>query len=62
MIQKRKMETQKNGNTVKLVLPFPHVLWMLGMNQDTTIEKSVHEPQVESGNIHRENTDYEEEK
>lgn len=57
------METTKNGNTVKLVLPFPHVLWMLGMNPDDTIEKSeLHEPQAEQGNIDRENTDYEEEK
>lgn len=62
MIQKRKMETPKNGNTVKLVLPFPHVLWILGMNPDTTIEKSVlHEPQAEQGNINRGNTGYEEE-
>ena len=25
---KRKMETTKKENTVKLVLPFPHFLWM----------------------------------
>lgn len=57
------METEKNEKTVKLVLPFPHVLWMLGMNLDDSKEKSVlHEPQAEQGNINRENTDYEEEK
>ena len=26
---KKKMETTKDGNTVKLVLPFPHFLWIL---------------------------------
>jgi len=29
---KRKMETTKKENTVKLVLPFPHFLWMIGTN------------------------------
>lgn len=29
IIFKKKMETTKDGNTVKLVLPFPHFLWIL---------------------------------
>lgn len=63
MIQKRKMETTKNGNTVKLVLPFPYVLWMLGMNPDSQKEEIVlHEPQTEQGNINRESVNYGEEK
>lgn len=57
------METTKNEKTIKLVLPFPHILWMLGVNLDVPKEKSVlHEPQAEQENINRENTDYEEEK
>lgn len=57
------METTKNGNTVKLVLPFPHVLWMLGTNSGILKEKTVlREPQAEQGNINRENIDYGKEK
>lgn len=40
MIQKRKMETTKNEDTVKLVLPFSYFLWMLGTNPDAPIEKN----------------------
>ncbi len=57
------METTENEKTIKLVLPFPHVLWMLGMNLDVPKEKSVlHEQLAEQENINRENIDYEEEK
>ncbi len=63
IILKRKMETTKNGNTVKLVLPFPHFLWMLGTKPVSTKEKAVlHEPQTEQENINRNNTNYEEDK
>lgn len=31
------METTKHGNTVKLVLPFPHFLWILA-NQPEILE------------------------
>ena len=63
MIQKRKMETTKKENTVKLVLPFPHFLWMIGTNPGISKEKAVlHEPQTEQENINREHTNYEEEK
>ena len=56
IILKRKMETTKNGNTVKLVLPFPHFLWMLGTKPVSTKEKAVlHEPQTEQENINRNN-------
>lgn len=41
MIQKRKMETTKNEDTVKLVLPFSYFLWMLGTNPDAPIEKTM---------------------
>lgn len=41
MIQKRKMETTKNENTVKLVLPFSYFLWMLETNPDAPIEKTM---------------------
>lgn len=57
------METTENEKTIKLVLPFPHVLWMLGMNLGVPKEKSVlHEQLAEQENINRENIDYEEEK
>lgn len=60
---KRKMETTKNENTVKLILPFPHFLWMLGTNPDVSKEKAVlHEPQTEKEYINRSHTNYEEEK
>ena len=50
-------------NTVKLVLPFPHFLWMIGTNPGISKEKAVlHEPQTEQENINREHTNYEEEK
>ena len=49
--------------TVKLVLPFPHFLWMIGTNPGISKEKAVlHEPQTEQENINREHTNYEEEK
>lgn len=57
------METTKNGNTEKLVLPFPYFLWMFGTHPDVPEEKTVlHEPHVELENINRENRIYEEEK
>ena len=60
---KRKMETTKKENTVKVVLPFPHLLWMIGTNPGISKEKAVlHEPQTEQENINREHTNYEEEK
>lgn len=63
IILKRKMETTKNGNTVKLVLPFPHFLWMLGTKPVSPKEKAVlHEPQTEQENINRIYTNYEEDK
>lgn len=37
IIFKKKMETTKHGNTVKLVLPFPHFLWILA-NQPEILE------------------------
>lgn len=63
MIQKRKMETTKNENTEKLVLPFPYFLWMFGMNPSVHKGKTVpHELQAEQENIIREKINYEEEK
>ena len=63
IILKRKMETTKKENTVKLVLPFPHFLWMIGTNPGISKEKAVlHEPQTEQENMNREHTNYEEEK
>ncbi|KDS38002.1 hypothetical protein M090_0156 [Parabacteroides distasonis str. 3776 Po2 i] len=48
---------------MKLVLPFPHFLWMLGTKPVSTKEKAVlHEPQTEQENINRNNTNYEEDK
>ena len=59
---KRKMETTKKENTVKLVLP-PHFLWMIGTNPGISKEKAVlHEPQTEQENMNREHINYEEEK
>ena len=60
---KRKIETTKNGNTVKLVLPFPHFLWMIGTDPGIHTEKAVkHEPQTEQENMNREHINYEEDK
>lgn len=57
------METTKNENTVKLVLPFPNFLWMLGTNVGIPKEKTVpHEPQAEQKKINKEIANYEEEK
>ena len=62
IIFKKKMETTKHGNTVKLVFPFPHFLWMLGTAPGIHKEKAVlHEPQTEQENMNREHTNYEEE-
>ena len=56
-MEKLKMES------VKLVLPFPHFLWMIGTNPGISKEKAVlHEPQTEQENINREHTNYEEDK
>lgn len=41
IILKRKMETTKNGNTVKLVLPFPHFCGCLVPNQYPQKKSSV---------------------
>ena len=55
------METTKNGETVKLVLPFPHFLWILGTNLGVPKEETVlNEPQIEQVNINKENVIYEE--
>ena len=60
---KRKIETTKNGNTVKLVLPFPHFLWVIGTDPGIPTEKAVqHEPQTEQENMNREHINYEEDK
>ena len=57
------METTNNRSTVKLTLPFPHFLWMIGTNLVISKEKAVlHEPQTEQENINREHTNYEEDK
>lgn len=57
------METTKNENTAKLVLPFPYFLWMFGTNPGFPEGKTVpHGLQVEQENINRENINYEEEK
>lgn len=57
------METTNNGSTVKLTLPFPHFLWMLGTDPSIPKEAAVlHEPQTEQDNINREHTNYGEEK
>ena len=37
---KRKMETTKKENTVKLVLPFPHFLWMIGTKAEILKENT----------------------
>ena len=60
---KRKIETTKNGNTVKLVLPFPHFLWMIGTDPGIPTEKAVqHEPQTEQENMNREHINSEDDK
>lgn len=44
------MEEAKNNTVkrVKLVLPFPHFLWMLGAKPDTLLnEKALYEPRKE---------------
>lgn len=42
---------------VKLVLPFPHFLWMIGTNPGISKEKAVlHEPQTEQENISQTDT------
>ena len=52
---KRKIETTKNGNTVKLVL--------IGTDPGIPTEKAVqHEPQTEQENMNREHINYEEDK
>lgn len=57
------METTKNENNVKLVLPFSYFLWMFGMTPDAQNEETaLHEPQAELDITNRENIDYEEEK
>ena len=49
------MKTTKNGNTEKLVLPFPHFLWMLGVDAAAAKGETVlHEPETEQENINRE--------
>ena len=60
---KRKIETTKNGNTVKLVLTFHNFLWMIGPDTGIPTEKAVqHEPQTEQENMNREHINYEEDK
>lgn len=54
MIQKRKMETTKNEDTVKLVLPFSYFLWMLGTNPDAPIEKKCSRSHKQSKKIETE--------
>lgn len=57
------MKTTKNGDTIKLVLPFPHFLWMLGTHAINLNEQTVlHEPHSEQENTNRENINYEKEK
>lgn len=63
IIQKRKMKTTKNGDTIKLVLPFPHFLWMLGTHAINFKEQTIlNEPHSEQENTNRENINYEKEK
>lgn len=63
MIQKRKMETTKNEDTVKMVLPFSYLLWMFGTNLNSLNEETaLHESQAEQENTNGENINYEEEK
>ena len=40
IIFKKKMETTKDGNTVKLVLPFPHFLWILANQPEIKITRT----------------------
>lgn len=55
----KKDENNKNGNTEKLTLPFPHFLWMIGISAGATKGKTVlHEPKAEQENV---NGEYEEE-
>lgn len=57
------METTKNENNVKLVLPFSYFLWMFGMTPDALNEETaLHEPQAEQEYTNGENINYEEEK
>lgn len=57
------MKTTKDKCKVKLVLPVPYFLWMIGMPSGITLPKTVpHELQVEQENINRENVNHEEEK
>ena len=44
-------------NTVKLVLPFPHFLWMLGANSNTLHEVPLYELQKEQGKTNQANVD-----
>lgn len=63
IFNRKEMETTKNGNTEKLVLPFPYFLWMFGTNPDVLQEKTVmHKPQAETQNTNREKINDEEEK
>lgn len=50
------MEEAKE-NTVKLVLPFPHFLWMLGANSNTLHEVPLYELQKEQGKTNQANVD-----
>lgn len=51
------MEEAKD-NTIKLVLPFPHFLWMLDTKPDTLQnEEALYEPQREQGKTNQANID-----
>ncbi len=54
------MEEAKNNTVkrVKLVLPFPHFLWMLGAKPDTLLnEKALYEPRKEQEKNNQANID-----
>ena len=50
------MEEAKE-NTIKLVLPFPHFLWMLGANSNTLHEVPLYELQKEQEKNKKANVD-----
>lgn len=52
IILSKNMETTKANSSVKLILPFPHVLWMLGNTPDTFEEElAFQESRTEQENI-----------
>lgn len=57
IIQQENMETTKTDSAMKLILPFPHFLWMLGNRPDNHRKRMIlHESQTGQENIIQINT------